>query len=54
MAHELRHAGSTLRFARGQAVLGYYLSPLPGLVFRWVECHAPDFHLLGPDVGPTT
>jgi len=47
MAHELRHAGSTLRFARGQAVLGYYLPPLPGLV-------APDFHLFDPDVGPTT
>jgi hypothetical protein len=28
-------------------VLGYYLPPLPGLVFRWLECHGADFHLLG-------
>jgi hypothetical protein len=37
MAQKLRHAGSTLRFAQGQAVLGYYLPPLPGLVFRWFD-----------------
>jgi len=33
MAQELRHAGSTLRFARGQAVPGYYIPPPVGLAF---------------------
>jgi len=39
MAQELRHAGSTC-----WAII---CRPLPGLVFRWLECHGSDFHLLG-------
>ncbi|HEV3317777.1 MAG TPA: hypothetical protein VG488_12440 [Candidatus Angelobacter sp.] len=35
-------------------VLGYSLPPLPGLVFRWFECHRADFHLLGFGCRPTT
>src|SRR5436853_5916512 len=28
-------------------VLGYYIPPLPGLVFRWLNITAPVFNLLG-------
>jgi len=43
MAQELLHAGSTLRFARGQAVLVYYLPPLRGWCFAGLNVTASIF-----------
>ena len=43
-AQRRAHAASILRFAQGQAVLGYSLSPFHGWCVLWIDHCGSDFH----------